>query len=127
MRPTTIKELDWLHDSDLLSIMYDTSGDDDWPIRLTIRCPDDMGYAPWDGKLLVVSAIGVTRSSHVVCGVRRGETFDHAYPGVSDALRKDAMKSSTVEADFNFEFTITLISGSKLEIICQDLQVEISE
>jgi hypothetical protein len=32
MRPTTIQELDWLHDSDVLSISYDTAGETDWPI-----------------------------------------------------------------------------------------------
>ena len=126
MRPTTIKELGCLHDSDLLSVLYDTSGDTGWSIRLTILCPDDMGYAPWDGKLLVLSAINVERSNYAVCGVAGSETFDHAYPGVSEALRKGAMKGSKVDLHFNFEFTITLISGSRLEVICQDLQIEAS-
>jgi hypothetical protein len=125
MQPTTIKELDCLHDSDLLGIMYDTSGDADWPIRLTILCPDDMGYAPWDGKLLVLSAIDVVRSKHVVCRIANSETIDHVLPRVSVDLREGAVRARGPYAHFNFEFTISFISGSTLEVICQELQIEV--
>jgi hypothetical protein len=126
MRPTTIRELGWLHDSDLLSVSYDTSSDIDWPIRLTIRCPDDSGYAPWDGKLLVLSATDVVRSKHLVCCIANSESIGEVSTGVSVDLLEGAMKGRPTSAHFNFEFTICFTSGSKLEIICQDLQIEVS-
>jgi hypothetical protein len=125
MQPTTIKELGRLHDSDLLSVMFDTSSDADWPIRLTIRCPEGMGYAPWDGKLLVLSVIDVVSSNYAVWCVEGRETIGEVDPGVSVALREGAMKGRPIDAHFNFEFTINFISGSTLEVICQDLQVEV--
>ena len=121
----TIKELDGLHDSDLLSVLYNTSGDTDWSIKLTIRCPNDSGYVPWDGKLLVLSVIDVASSNYSVWGVAGSETIDHVYPGVSATLREGTMKGRPIGAHFNFEFTIKFISGSILEVICQDIQVEI--
>jgi hypothetical protein len=125
MRPTTIKELDWLHDSDVLSISYDTAGESDWPIRLTLLCPADSGFAPWEGKHLTLVATDVVRSQHVVCQVRGGETFDNVKRGVSASLRDGAMRGRPAGVTFNFEVTITFISGSTLEIICQKLEIAV--
>ncbi len=125
MRPTTIKELDWLHDSHVLSISYDTAGETDWPIRLTLLCPTDSGYPPWAGKHLVLVATDVVRSQHVVCQVMGGETFDNVKRGVSASLRAGAMRGRPAGVTFNFEVTVTFISGSTLEIICQKLEVNV--
>jgi hypothetical protein len=69
MQATTLKELEWIHDCALLGVLYDTSSDAGQSIRLTMRCPTDLGYAPWAGKTLVLAAIDVAMSKHIVCGV----------------------------------------------------------
>ena len=125
MKLTTLQELKWIHDADLLSVQYEMSGDADWPIRITMRCPEDLGYEPWQGKLLVLAAIDLVGSKHIVYCVAGPESIDHINPGVSLVFRESAMKGKPIGAHFNFEFTITLISGSTLEIICQELQVEV--
>lgn len=127
MRSTTVKELQWLHDSDVLSIQYDTSGDAGWSILLTMRCPNDSGYAPWEGKCVVLSAANVVGSKHLVYGVAGREEFDRINVGVSRALRESALKGRPSSTQFNFEFTINFISGSMLEVVCQQLQVEIEQ
>jgi hypothetical protein len=91
-----------------------------------MRCPDDLGYEPWEGKLLVLAAIDLVGSKHIVYCVAGSEIIDHINPGVSLVFRESAMKGKPTGVHFNFEFTITLISGSTLEIICQELQVEVS-
>lgn len=68
MRQTTVEELAWIHDSTLRDILYDF-GQDARFIRLRMRCPADLGYAPWEGKDLVLVAIDVVMSQHVVWGV----------------------------------------------------------
>jgi hypothetical protein len=64
MQPATLKELEWLHDCDLLSVLYDTSGEPGQSIRLRMRCPADLGYTPWDGRILVLVAIDVAAAKH---------------------------------------------------------------
>lgn len=125
MQTTTIEELNWLHDSDLLSVMYDTSGDAGWSIRLTMRCPVDSGHPPWEGKVLVLRAGDIVRSTHMVCGIAGGETVDYIDSEVSHGFHESALRGMPMDTQFNFEFTIHFVSGSVLEVICQDLQVEV--
>ena len=125
MRPTTIDELGWLHDSDVLSVSYDTAGETDWPIRLTLLCPPDSGYAPWEGKRLALVATGVASSKHVVFQIMGTETFIDVKSQVSASLRESTMKGRPVGVSFSFEFTIGFRSGSTLEVICQRLEVDV--
>jgi len=122
MQHTTIKELQWLHDSDVLNIEYDFTNEQAWSIRLTLRCPTDLGYVPWEGKVLVLLVADVIRSNYSVCGAIGPETFDRINPGISHMLQEDA---SQLGQSGEYAFTITFISGSILEVICQELLVEI--
>lgn len=124
MQPTTIKELQWLHDSDVLNIEYDFTNERAWSIRLTLSCPTDLGYAPWEGRVLVLLAADVVRSNHSVCSVVGSETFDQIDPGVSQTLQANASREGRSGRE---AFTIAFISGSTLEVICQELLVEIKE
>jgi hypothetical protein len=44
MQPTTLKELEWIHDCVVSNVLYDASGDDGRSIKITMRCPIDLGY-----------------------------------------------------------------------------------
>jgi len=91
-----------------------------------MRCPTDLGYAPWEGKNLVLAAIDVAVSKHVVCRVAGPETIDALRPGISGDLRESTMAARQMGMRFpNLEFTICFHSGSSLEVICQELQVDI--
>jgi len=126
MQPTTLKELEWIHDCTVLSILYDTSSGADRSITVAMRCPTDLGYAPWEGKSLALSAMNVALSKHVVCGVVGPETVDAVRPGVSNAVREGTMEARRMGVRFpNLEFTISLHSGSAIEVICEKLQIHV--
>jgi hypothetical protein len=127
MQPTTFEELEWIHDCTVLSLFFDTSSDAGRSIALTMRCPTDLGYAPWEGKKLVLAAIDVALSKHVLRGAVAGpETIDAIRAGVSTALRESTMKARQIGVRFpNLEFSISFHSGSSLEVICRELQVDV--
>jgi hypothetical protein len=127
MESTTLKELEWLHDSIVFSVIYDASNSLGRMVKLAIRCPADLGFAPWEGKTLVLVATDVVVSKHVVWGwVTAPETIDAVRPGVTTAVRESTMEARRMgERLPNLEFTICFHSGSMLEVICRDIQVEI--
>ena len=123
MKSTTIEELQWLHDSDVFKIECDTSQNSGWSISLTMHGHPDSGYAPWEGRHLIVKAIRIMASRHTVFSVQGTETFDDINSGVSSEFRERVLKGMSADTRFNIEFTMTFISGSVLEVICQELQV----
>lgn len=126
MQLTTLKELAWLHDCVLLSVLYDISSNSGRSISLTMRCPRDLGYAPWEDRGLVLVAIDVAVSKHVVCGFGRPETIDAVRPGISADVRESTMAARRMGVRLpSLEFTISLHSGSALEVVCQELQLEV--
>ena len=127
MLPTTLKELEWVHDSILLNLVYDASSDAGRTIKLAMRCPTDLGYAPWNGKNIVLVGVDVALMKQVVWGVGGSETIDAIRPGVSDAVRESTMEARRMGVRFpSLEFTISFHSGTTMEVICQALQVEIA-
>ena len=89
---TTFKELEWLHDCDLLDIVFDTSDDAGRVVRWTLRCPEDLGYSPWNGKELVLVATDVAMFwYHIAWGVLGPETINGIQSGISDAARESVM------------------------------------
>lgn len=126
MEATGLKELEWIHDCVLNHILYDTSSRAGRSIKLAISCPTDLGYARWAGKDIVVVAIDVAVSKHVVWGVAGPETLDAVRTGVSAEVRQSTIEARRKGARFpSLEFTISFHSGSALEIICRDLQVDV--
>jgi hypothetical protein len=127
MQPTNLKELEWLHDCVLLHVVYDIPSNAGWSIKLAMRCPADLGYAPWEGKTLTVTAIDVATSTHVVHGVAGQETIDAIRPGISAALRESTMEGRRMGIRFpDLEFTVCFHSGSAIQVICQKLQVDVT-
>jgi hypothetical protein len=127
MQSTTLEQLEWLHDSVVHNVIYDASGDSGRLIRLAIHCHPQSGYEPWEGKELVLAAIDVAVSKHSVWGcVTAPETIDSINPGVSASVQGSTMELRRSVANFrNLAFTISFHSGSSLEVICRELQVEV--
>jgi hypothetical protein len=125
MQSTTLKELRWIHDCILHSITYDASSGSGRSIRIAMRCPPDLGYAPWEGKNLVLVAIDVALSKHFVRGVGGPEIVDAIRSDVSADVQESMVQAMKLGARFpNLVFTMTFHSGSMLEVVCQDLQIE---
>jgi hypothetical protein len=127
MRSVTLKEIEWLHDCVLLGMSFDTSANGERLVTIRIRCPADLGYSLWDGKTLLLMATDVAFSRHVVWGYVAGpEVVDAIRPGVSDAVQESTIEARLRGAHFpKTEFTMTFVSGSVLEIICDSLQIDV--
>ena len=126
MQSTTLKELEWIHDCALLGVLYDASSDAGRSIKLTMRCPTDLGFAPWEGKNLQLVAVDIALMKLIVCGVAGPETIDAIRPGISKTVQESTMDARRMGVRFpRLEFTISFHSGSALEVICKDLQVDV--
>jgi hypothetical protein len=125
MQSTTLTELEWVHDCTLLGVIYDTLSDAGRSITLTMRCPTDLGYPAWEGKDLVLTAIDVAVSKHVLWGVAGPETIDAVRSGVSTSLRESTEEVRRAGGRFpSLEVTISFHSGSSLEVVCRELRIE---
>jgi hypothetical protein len=126
MRTTTLQELAWLHDCVLMSVLYDATSDADRSIGLMIRCPSDLGYAPWNGRELTVVAVDVAMLRHIAWGVAGPETIDAVRPGISESARESTQGARQSGVRFpDIELTIAMQSGSSLELICRELEVKV--
>jgi hypothetical protein len=124
MRPTSFKELEWIHDCSLLQIAYDFTMPNQM-IRLAMRCPPDLGYPQWEGKSIVLAAAGVAASNHTHWHVAGSETIDKISTGISSTFQESTKRSRQIGVKVPpLEVTIRFSSGSALEIICEELHVD---
>jgi hypothetical protein len=127
MQLISLEDLGWLHDAVVFSIAYDASDESSRSVKLTMRCNDEAGYPPWNGKDLVLIAVDVAVMTFVGRGAIIGpETFDQAYARVSDTLHESVVESQRMYPEYpRLEFSMCFHSGSEIEIICKNLQVEV--
>jgi hypothetical protein len=126
MRPTTLDELEWLHDCVVSEFAYETASNSGRSIKIEMICPFDLGYPLWDGKRLVLAAARVAMSKHVMWGVDGPESIDAVRPGISDEARESTLHARNLGIHFPaLEFTISFHSGSWMEIICHDLEINV--
>ena len=121
---TTFEELGWLHDGTLLQLAYLAPEWAPRSIELTIECPPDLGYPPWDGKRIVLAAVDVAVSEHLAFSIVNPESIDRIRPGVSAPFRArldGAIKIGMRIPDL--AFTISFHSGSTLQVMCEQLVV----
>jgi hypothetical protein len=126
MRPTTLKELEWIHDCVVSNIVYDASASfGRRALRISMKCPVDLGYEPWGGKSMALVASDVAAFTQSVWGVvAEAETINAIRPGVSAAFQNSTTPWRSMGARFpELEFTVSFHSGSALEVICESLQV----
>jgi hypothetical protein len=116
---------DWLHDAVVREFLFQTH-DDERVLKIFLNCPKDCGYAPWQGKKLVLSFHDISAMNQMVWGVRGKETIDSIQTQNSASFReKTIVARRTGEGSKNFEVKITFHSGSLLEILCEDLKADV--
>lgn len=124
MQTITVTELAWLHDCVLLNVVYDASSDAGRIVKWMIRCPEDLGYTPWQGRDLVLIAVDVAMLRHLAWGVAGRETVDAIRPGISDAAQESTMDAREAGVRFpEIEFTMVMHSGSSMEVICSKIEI----
>jgi hypothetical protein len=128
MLTVTMSELAWIHDCVLLNILYDASSDAGRSVTWTIRCPEDLGHAVWQGKIIELIAVDVAMIRHFAWGVAGTETINAIRPGISDAATESTMDAREAGVRFpDIAFTIDMHSGSFVEVICSKLQLRTHE
>jgi hypothetical protein len=108
------------------NIVYDFAQDDERSIELTMRCPDDSGYAPWEGKTLTLVLVDVRASRQFLWSQRNPESLDAIRPGISDDMRLEVSSATRLGGRYpGLECTVVFHSGSWIESICRELRVDI--
>ncbi len=127
MQLTTLEELEWIHDCELLHLTYNAPGSGPRSIELTFDCHPDLGYAPWEGKRLVLVAVDVFASEHFVFAIANSESIDAIRPGVSLQLRERLATAIQMGVYFpDLAVTVSFSSGSSLQLICRHLMVGVA-
>jgi hypothetical protein len=127
MQSITLQELEWIHDCVLFDVVYDAAKDSVRSVKLTMDCPRDLGYAPWEGKKLVLFANDVWLMNHTARGGIAGlEIIDAIRSGISNATQESTKEARRLGMQFpNVELSVSFTSGSEIEIICRTLEVDI--
>ena len=120
-----LKELEWIHDCVLSDVRYDASDKSSRSVVLTINCPTDLGYAPWEGRVLVLTAVDVAAFRYMAWGIAGGEeTIAAIRPGISNVLRESTTEAKQSGVCFPcLEVTVVFNSGSLLELICRNIEI----
>jgi hypothetical protein len=128
MQTVTLDELAWIHDCVLLNVVYDASCDAGRNVTWTMRCPKDLGYVPWQDKILELIAVDVAMLRHFAWGVSGKETINAIRPGISNVAKESTMDAREAGVHFpDIEFTMDMHSGSSVEVICRNLQIRTRE
>jgi hypothetical protein len=126
MQEEDVRQLGWLHDAEVHSIVYDPSPEA-CTLKLHVRCHDDAGYPPWNGRKLLLAANGLhamTQSVWRCAGAT--ETIDGIRLGISAEFQASTDEARRRGIRFpSLELSICFHSGSEIEMICQAIEVRI--
>jgi hypothetical protein len=122
----TLKELEWIHDCIVSVVAYNAGGNEKL-INIAMSCPDDLGFAPWEGRQLELVAVDVAIANYSILGWSvEEETVDAIRPGISRAVQDSTAEARRRGICYpNLEFTVSFHSGSSLEVICRELRIDI--
>jgi hypothetical protein len=109
-RPTSIQELNWLHDAEVEAIEYQIIGGiRSFQIRL--KGHPDCGYPQWSGKRITIGARDVGEFSFRAPGWISG-------PEILDAARGES-------SDKRINIVLAFHSGAEIGFSCYELTAEI--
>lgn len=122
-----LADLDWLHDSDVLAILYDGT-EPGRSLRIRLQCPDDCGYPEWEGRAVSIVARRITAFRHAVWGQANIESFDGVELQISADLHTEIRnRLPPGHPGPAIECTMIFHSGSTLELACEKVEVEVAE
>lgn len=126
MQATSVEEMEWLHDCWVSAVVYEPADQDSPSLTLHLKCIEDLGYPPWDGKKLRIVASGLVMLRLVGWGVIGRDSVDRVRPSVSAEARESTMEVRRHATSFPaVEFTLLLHSGGFIECICEQLRCEV--
>jgi hypothetical protein len=126
---TPIDQLAHLRDADLRELRYDAANPHTRTLHLLFRCAENPAADPfnWAGRQVAVTARGVALfqyfAMHAVAGF---EQFEAIQPTVGEAAEALLGKLTTLGAAAPVRCTVIFQSGSRFELACRELVVEIA-
>lgn len=125
MRITNIETLDYLHDAIVRYISFDMSADGSKQLVIEAECDANCGYEEWAGKVVSVTLSNVILASAIFWGHVAGEDIVQSLiEGVSAATRQRVTQLSDLGISPPMTLlTVTLQSGSEIEIACDGVDV----
>ncbi len=120
-----MNETEYLHDSKLISVQYDTSTGDTRNLILTMECHPEAGHPEVNGQTLCIRALDVVFLSYTAWGYVVGEeVVDDWKPSVSKSTVSQLRKREKMGVFIpEKQITVTFHSGSVLEFVCRELDV----
>ncbi len=124
MRITDTDILAYLHDAKLLGLHYDSSRSPR-SVELELVCHSEAGYAPWDGKRLVLRLEDTTLLRMRICGfVASDEYIDSWYARISEEMEAELEPLGLMGCDCaGMQFTLTFNTGAYIEGVCRGVFV----
>jgi hypothetical protein len=115
----------YLHDSTVLSVLYEIDISGTRTLAFTVQCHPDVGYPLWNGRTLQVLATYVLLFRCNAWGYTSNkEEIDSWREGVSKETRASLGKLEEAGVSVPHHlFTVSLQSGSVLEFACHDIAV----
>src|SRR5512143_3865422 len=103
-------------------MVYEPDAPSGRTLSLTLTCPHDLGYEPWNGKRIVLRATDVHAMQLFTWPVVGGETVTGVHPHISERMREVLLRS-TLRRSWPFEVHVEIASGSWLEFICEKVEI----
>ena len=116
MRLVTLKELEWIHYCALFTSRYIVLENSGRLLEVMIECHNDLGYVPWNGRQLRLSAMDVAFMKHVVHNVAGPETIDAILTGFADSDLENEIEANSYRAMADVRFSICFHSGSEIAV-----------
>lgn len=121
-----MQETEYLHDSTLINVQYDTSVPNRRELTLTIKYDYDTGQPDLDGRTLCIRAVDVLVLSYTAWGYVSGEeTIARWDPRISDNTISELKELQKMGIPIpETQVTVTFHSGSVLEFVCRKLRID---
>jgi hypothetical protein len=119
--------MSYLHDAIVHGIAYEMAGDGKRTVKIRCRCHADAEYEPWNGKTLVITLQNAILVSHFLCGFTTGcEEISSWETSLSREMTEEVKRLQTLGINCSgIIFGIAFQTGSLLEGICREVDVEI--
>lgn len=126
MRITDNEKLEYLHDAVVSEISL-VNANGYKRMRITATCDEECGYDDWSGKVVTVTFSDVIRASGVLFGHVAGEDIVNSFSkGVSVGMDRSIQELRSVGiAVPEVVLTLTLHSGSEIEVACGEIDVTV--
>ena len=127
MEKTWPEGLEWIHDCIMRALVLDVAADGTRSLALTLECPSDLGYAPWNGKTIVLTAEDVYACTQRFWPVLGQESVDFIKSGVSEEFKSN-LNPYAGEKDptpGRLQACICFTTGAFIEVVFESWKVQI--